>query len=113
MFRASRGDRPGVPNIALVVTDGETNRDSNLTIPEADRARANGITLIAVGIGDSVRTHNDITTRYIQTLIATGMCKLVIATSIGDLIIAVGIGNSVCKISIIYLEILSITKMTI
>ena len=42
MFVKERGDREGVPNIGIVLTDGVSNRDENLTIPEADKARQNG-----------------------------------------------------------------------
>ena len=42
MFTAENGDRPNIPNIAIVVTDGESNRDKNLTVPEADEARERG-----------------------------------------------------------------------
>ena len=42
MFTEANGDRPGVPNLGLVVTDGASNRDEHLTIPEADNARALG-----------------------------------------------------------------------
>ena len=55
MFVEDKGDRPNVPNIGLVITDGVSNRDENLTIPEADNARSRGIMMIAVGIGDQVR----------------------------------------------------------
>ena len=42
MFTQERGDRPLVPNIGIVVTDGASNRDEDLTIPEANRARDDG-----------------------------------------------------------------------
>ncbi|XP_064631743.1 collagen alpha-3(VI) chain-like [Lineus longissimus] len=51
-FTASNGDRPGVPNIAIIITDGKSN-DQLATRLEADRARANGITLFAVGISNA------------------------------------------------------------
>ena len=54
MFTAANGDRAGAPNIAIVITDGVSTRDENLTIPEADNARNQGITLFAIGIGDEV-----------------------------------------------------------
>ena len=43
MFTEANGDRPGMPNIGIVVTDGASSRDSDLTIPEADIARHKGI----------------------------------------------------------------------
>lgn len=54
MFTPERGDRPDVPNIGVVITDGESNRDADLTIPEANDAKADGIIMFALGIGDKV-----------------------------------------------------------
>lgn len=51
MFTEANGDRPNVPNIAIVVTDGESTYDKVLTIPEADKARQKNIIMIAIGIG--------------------------------------------------------------
>ena len=36
------GDRGPVPNVAIVITDGVSNRDEHLTVPEADLAREDG-----------------------------------------------------------------------
>ena len=54
MFKATSGDRPGVTNIVILITDGEANRDANLTTPEAIRARSKGIHILAIGIGEQV-----------------------------------------------------------
>lgn len=51
MFVPAMGDRPGVENIAVVLTDGVSNINSRRTIPEADLARDQGITVYAIGIG--------------------------------------------------------------
>lgn len=40
--------------LGIVITDGEANRDVNLTIPEADNARSRGIIVFAIGIGEAV-----------------------------------------------------------
>ena len=53
VFTASRGDRYGVRNVAVVVSDGNSNVASYLTIPEARAARQRGIELFAVTVGDS------------------------------------------------------------
>ena len=51
MFSRANGDRAGVPNLAIVITDGVSNLNSERTIPEAVRARAHGIHIFVVGIG--------------------------------------------------------------
>ena len=42
-FQASNGDRPGVSNTAIVITDGVSTIDQNDTIPAAEAARADDI----------------------------------------------------------------------
>ncbi|KAL4227154.1 hypothetical protein ACF0H5_015127 [Mactra antiquata] len=52
---ANVNDRPGVPNIAIVITDGYSFNNA-LTVQQADLAHAQGIEMIAVGIGVSDST---------------------------------------------------------
>lgn len=52
MFTASNGDRQGVDNIAIVITDGNSNVNADQTIPKAQLAQQSGITIIGVGIED-------------------------------------------------------------
>ena len=52
MFSA-RYARPGVPRIGIVITDGVSN-DTAKTATAARAARADGITLFAVGVGKTV-----------------------------------------------------------
>ncbi len=54
VFQEERGDRPDVRNIGIVVTDGESTVDKNLTIPEAEKAKAEGITLFVVAVTDEI-----------------------------------------------------------
>ena len=54
VFRAERGDRSRAPNIGVILTDGVSSRDANLTVPYARDARLDGIILVAIGIGDAV-----------------------------------------------------------
>lgn len=54
MFLQEKGDRPNVPNIGIVITDGESNRDPERTIPTANSAKDKGIILFSIGIGDQV-----------------------------------------------------------
>lgn len=51
MYTAANGDRDGVPDIVIILTDGVSNINSRRTIPEAVRARERGIHIYAVGIG--------------------------------------------------------------
>ena len=63
MFSPQNGARSDVFKIAIVMTDGETNPGSDgysleeakkMTLQEAQRAKDNGIYLIAIGVGDKV-----------------------------------------------------------
>jgi hypothetical protein len=47
------GHRPGVPKIGIVVTDGNSN-NRQLTASEADKARKDGITMFAIGVGRGI-----------------------------------------------------------
>jgi len=44
----SAGDRPNVPNIGLLVSDGHSTVNASRTLPEAQFAKRDGITLLAV-----------------------------------------------------------------
>ena len=54
VFTRTRGDRSGVPNVAVLVTDGNSNIEREDTVPEAERAKRDGITLYVVALGDAV-----------------------------------------------------------
>lgn len=51
MFTTPYGSRPNVPHVAVVITDGQSTYDHNLTIPYAQEAKAKGITIVAIGVG--------------------------------------------------------------
>ena len=53
-FNARAGDRTGVDNIAIILTDGNSNINSDDTIPEAIRAQDDEIHVMAVGVGRRV-----------------------------------------------------------
>ena len=42
IFLEARGDRPGVRNVGIVITDGESTKDANQTIPQANMAKKVG-----------------------------------------------------------------------
>ena len=54
MFTEENGDRPGVMNIGILVSDGQASREENRTIPEAILARESGITIFGIGVGEEV-----------------------------------------------------------
>ena len=51
-FTAAQGDRPNVPNVMVVITDGKSS--VNTTIGEAMRAHAEGIHIISIGVTSAV-----------------------------------------------------------
>lgn len=52
-FTTFSGDRQGIPNVAVIVTDGVSNINHYQTIPEAKLARQSGIEIYAIGVGVS------------------------------------------------------------
>uniref|UniRef100_A0A8W8KW43 VWFA domain-containing protein n=1 Tax=Magallana gigas TaxID=29159 RepID=A0A8W8KW43_MAGGI len=50
LFNEANGDRPGVPNICIIMNDGISNINYQRTIPEADEAKEKGIHIYAIGI---------------------------------------------------------------
>jgi hypothetical protein len=51
VFTAVHGDRSAVHNVAVVISDGQSNVQADRTIPEADAARQRGIQIFAVAVG--------------------------------------------------------------
>lgn len=49
VFNTKNGDRKRIPNVAVVVTDGISNLNSDRTVTEAIRAQAAGIHIFAIG----------------------------------------------------------------
>ena len=54
VFQFNNGDRNGVDNVGIIITDGESNVRAGDVAGQAATARARGIRLIAVGVTDSV-----------------------------------------------------------
>ena len=48
------GDRPQIPNVAIILTDGKSTFDRQKTIPYAEELRRDGAQVISVGITNSV-----------------------------------------------------------
>ena len=55
VFQQNLGDRPGVRNIGIIITDGEATVDANNTLPEADRVKRDGVRMFAIGITEFVK----------------------------------------------------------
>ena len=51
MFNTRNGDRPDIPNVAIIITDGISNINSRRTIPEAEMAKDENIRIFAIGVG--------------------------------------------------------------
>ena len=58
MFTVEKGDRPDAPNVAILLTDGESSVDKQFTLPQADQARSKGITIYSIGVGEQVLEMN-------------------------------------------------------
>eukprot|EP00918_Siedleckia_nematoides_P036496 GHVU01079281.1.p1 GENE.GHVU01079281.1~~GHVU01079281.1.p1 ORF type:complete len:553 (-),score=30.11 GHVU01079281.1:425-2083(-) len=54
LFRSDRGDRDDIRNVVLLITDGESTIDSNLTIPEAEMAKNEDAVIFVVGITNMI-----------------------------------------------------------
>lgn len=54
IYRSNNGDRSGVPNVAILVTDGYSNVNRQNTIPSADYVKRQGIALYVVSVGDQI-----------------------------------------------------------
>jgi len=52
MFTAANGDRPNAPNMMIIITDGVSTYDNASTIPNANAAKGQGITVISIGVGN-------------------------------------------------------------
>ena len=50
MFTAANGDRSDIPNILVLLTDGQPTVNADRTIPEAIKCRIAGVTIISVTI---------------------------------------------------------------
>ena len=53
MCNTYSGDRPNIPNLAIVLTDGNSNNPA-LTKTEAEKLRKAGTTVLAIGIGSGI-----------------------------------------------------------
>ncbi len=54
VFNSARGDRFDAPNIAIIITDGNSNINAQDTIPQAIKARVDGMHIIVSTIENNV-----------------------------------------------------------
>ena len=54
LFNEHNGDRKNVPNLAVLITDGESKIDKENTIWNAEAVRRDGIQIICVGISGAI-----------------------------------------------------------
>ncbi len=62
MYTAASGDRPDVPDVLVVLTDGNQTPELKAQYPSledaAKKLRSRGITIVAVGVGDKLENNN-------------------------------------------------------
>ena len=54
VFNDNHGDRPDQNDVVLLITDGESNVDSNLTIREAELLKNQGARIFVVGVTNKI-----------------------------------------------------------
>ena len=54
LFNVNNGDRPNVPNLAIVITDGKSTFDNASTIPNAQDLKRDGVQVLRVGVTNSM-----------------------------------------------------------
>ena len=52
VYTSANGDRPGVKNVMILMSDGCSNVQRDNTLPNAEQARKSGIEIYAVGLAD-------------------------------------------------------------
>ena len=54
LFDPLLGDRDGVPNVAILFTDGAANQETGNTLTEATLLKEKGVSIICIGISNGV-----------------------------------------------------------
>lgn len=54
LFTQNNGDRENIPNVLIIITDGNSNINPDDTIEEAIKARVDGIHIMTVSIGKQI-----------------------------------------------------------
>jgi len=67
MFTTRHGDRVGVKNLAIVITDGDSNINARMVPTEANATHAAGIQIIAIGlVQNTLRQMEDIASKPVS-----------------------------------------------
>ncbi|GAB1610762.1 hypothetical protein Ahia01_001362700 [Argonauta hians] len=56
IFSEVNGDRPDSPNIAIIITDGQSNINNIQTLPQARLLKESGVSVITVAVGFATQT---------------------------------------------------------
>ncbi|KAK2170566.1 hypothetical protein LSH36_2g14112 [Paralvinella palmiformis] len=94
LFTEINGDRPRVPNVAVVLTDGKSTWEANNTIPEATLLKEDGVKIFSIGIGSDINVDE-------LNAIASNPTRPYVyqVESFSDLIVLIGvIVNSTCHL---------------
>ena len=54
VFNSNAGDRNGVRDVVVIVTDGNSNVEHDYTIDRANSLKNNGVSMYAIGVGEHV-----------------------------------------------------------
>lgn len=54
LFNKLYGDRPQIPNLAIIITDGKSTFDHQKTVPYAEDLRNDGAQIITIGVTNSI-----------------------------------------------------------
>lgn len=89
VFTPPGGDRPSARDVAVIITDGRSNVDSNRTVPAADTARRAGIELFGVAVGDDPDTAeiDAIADRPVDGHVISGLVTSADVASVADRLI--------------------------
>ncbi|CAB3978244.1 Hypothetical predicted protein [Paramuricea clavata] len=95
-FTETNGDRPDVPDIVVVLTDGQS-RNPQRTIDQAKRLKDKGVRIIAIGAGyDLQRVKDDLERELLNIASSPDDVKMVDFANLENIVFE--IVNKVCKV---------------
>ena len=54
IFNTANGDRADVPNVIILITDGNPTRETDLLSDEVQRIKSSGVRIVGVGVTNEV-----------------------------------------------------------